>query len=143
MSRQDERDAWTKMAERQGNWETRVTPQKASKYGNRPVLVNGHRFDSKKEGARYVELTYMLKAGTIAELELQPAFPLLCVKLYRNGWPITLEPVATYVADFQYLNLTTGEYIVEDVKSAGTRTAIYALKKKMVEAIHGITVREV
>ena len=36
------------------------------KYNNKPVVVDGVRYDSKKEYARWVELTLLQKAGETA-----------------------------------------------------------------------------
>jgi hypothetical protein len=46
--------------------------------------------------------------------------------------------VCTYVGDFDYWE--NGEYIVEDVK--GFLTPVFKLKRKLVKALHGITIRE-
>jgi len=37
----------------------------------------------------------------------------------------------------------TADVIVEDVKSGPTKTAAYRLRKKLVEAIHGVRIVEV
>ena len=65
---------------------------KRSKYGAMPTRIDGHRFDSKKEGIRYVLLKDMANKGEIEELELQPRFA-----IEING-----RKICTYVADFQY-----------------------------------------
>ncbi len=101
-----------------------------SKYGNVRTTVNGHAFASKKEAARYQELLLLEKAGEIEKLELQPRFP-----ISLNG-----QKVCTYVADFQYRE--NGHRIVEDVKSEGTRTAIYLLKKRLMKAVLWIEILE-
>ena len=51
--------------------------------------------------------------------------------------------VATYIADFSYFNVETHSVVVEDVKSKAIRTALYRLKKKLIEAQHEITITEV
>ena len=51
--------------------------------------------------------------------------------------------VATYIADFSYYDVETRSVVVEDVKSKATRTALYRLKKKLIEAQHDITITEV
>lgn len=112
-----------------------------SKYSAIPTVVEGYRFASKREAARYQALRLLERAKLIGELRRQPEFPLHVVRLYRNGWPISIVTVAKYVADFEYLMFDTGEIVVEDVK--GMRTPLYILKRKLAEAIHGITVREV
>jgi Protein of unknown function (DUF1064) len=101
------------------------------KYRNAPCTVDNVQFDSRAEASRYLELRLRQKAGEISELVLQPVFDLhVCGVL-----------VARYVGDFAYVE--NGERIVEDVKSAPTRTRLYVLKAKLMRAIHGITIREV
>lgn len=111
------------------------------KYHAVPVTMNGRRFASKAECWRFMDLQLMEQAGEITDLECQPEFPIHVVKLYRNGWPIEIATVAKYIADFQYTDLKTGEIVVEDVK--GVRTSTYTLKRKLVEAIHGIVITEI
>lgn len=103
--------------------------KRRSKYGNVQVTFDGKRFDSKKEGMRYVLLKDMVRHGEIEELELQPRFDIF----------INQIKICTYVADFRYR--LDGERIVEDVK--GMRTQVYKLKKKMVEAFYGFEITEI
>lgn len=49
----------------------------AHKYNAKKVTVNGIRFDSKKEAARYKELKALEHVGKIDMLELQPRFVLM------------------------------------------------------------------
>jgi hypothetical protein len=103
-----------------------------SKYGNKAVEMDGRRFASKREAARYAELALLQRIGTISSLECQPRFPLVV-----NG-----VKVATYVADFRYQD-SAGKVVIEDVKSDPTRTPIYRLKAKLLLALHGISITEV
>lgn len=109
---------------------------KRTKFHNVKVEIDGHRFDSKREGARYRELKLMEKAGMIRNLRLQVPFPLM----------VNQELVCKYVADFTYdeeIEWAAGKSwqpIVEDVK--GMKTAIYQIKKKLLRAIYGTTIRE-
>ena len=100
-----------------------------SKYGAIKTEVDGFVFASKREAHRYSELKLAERNGDISNLELQPKFPLIV-----NG-----KKVATYIADFRYKE--RGEVVIEDAK--GFRTAIYRLKKKIVEAQYGIEIVEV
>lgn len=113
--------------------------QKKTKYGNRKTEVNGIVFDSRKEAGRYQELLLLLKAGEIKDLKLQETFVL------QNGY-VTPEgrriKAITYRADFTYLD-GEGRKIVEDVKSAGTRTREYILKRKLMQDRHHVTIQEV
>ncbi len=102
------------------------------KFRNVPTEIDGIRFDSKKEAQRYVELKMLERVKEIRNLQMQPRFP-LCV----NG-----EKVCEYRADFQYVD-SGGKTVVEDVKSAGTKTPQYRIKIKLLRALTGIEVREV
>lgn len=104
-----------------------------SKFGNRITEIDGIRFASKREAARYAELKLLQRIGEIVELECQPRYPLTL-----NG-----VKLATYVADFRYRNVASGETVVEDVKSKPTITDVYRLKKKLMLALHGISLKEV
>jgi hypothetical protein len=94
-----------------------------SKYNAKPVIIDGHRFASLREGARYRVLSTWQAAGIIRDLELQPKFILLAGYRRENGkW----ERPTTYVADFRYVE--RGLVVVEDVK--GVKTETYKLKRK-------------
>lgn len=96
---------------------------KRSKFNAKPVIIDGHRFASTREGARYRVLSTWQAAGVIRDLELQPKFVLLPGYRRKNGkW----ERPITYVADFRYVE--RGVVVVEDVK--GMKTPIYQLKRK-------------
>ena len=110
-----------------------------NKYREKRTFIDGRCFASQKEGHRYQQLVILQRAKVIADLECQPVFPIHVVRLYRNGWPIEIATVAKYHADFQYTDLRTGEIVVEDVKGFRANEA-YRLRKKLVEAIHGITI---
>jgi hypothetical protein len=52
--------------------------------------------------------------------------------------------ICTYKGDFLYTVTETGETVVEDVKSSGTaKDPTFALKKKLLLAVHGIAVKVV
>lgn len=106
----------------------------ASKYKSRKVEVDGITFHSAKEAKRYGELKLLEKAGEIRELVLQPRFPL----------DVAGVKVATYVADFKYLERDEDDLwqlVVEDVK--GFRTPVYRLKAKLFSALYFFPIREV
>ena len=104
-----------------------------SKFGNRITEIDGRKFASKREASRYAELKLLERIGEIVELECQPRYPLTL-----NG-----VKLATYVADFRYRVVASGEIVVEDVKSKPTITDVYRLKKKLMLALHGIALKEV
>jgi hypothetical protein len=102
-----------------------------NKFNARPVVIDGRRFASTKEGARFAELRLLEKAGLIRMLEIQPQF--ICLV---NG-----DKIGVYRADFAYLE--HGKRVVEDVKSGPTKTALYRWKKRHVEAQYDIKIREI
>ena len=101
-----------------------------SKYGNQATYVDGRRFSSKREAARYQTLRLLELAGEIRALECQPRYPLVVAGV----------KVGTYVADFVYAT-AEGALVVEDAK--GVRTPVYRLKAKLLRALYGHEVREV
>lgn len=135
------RDGWTEWAKHHDTVSGAELP-KRQKYGAIKIHVDGYRFDSKREAARYHELKLMLGAGLIADLEVHPQFPLMVPELFQEG-PLTIHTIGRYTADFKYTDGRTGLVVVEDVKSKPTRTEAYQLRKKIVEANHGITIMEI
>lgn len=103
----------------------------AHKYGAKACEEDGYRFPSLAERAEYRRLKLRVLAGDIADLELQPRYPLVV-----NG-----VKVAVYVGDFRYRLVADGTLVVADVK--GVRTPVYALKRKLMRACHGIEITEV
>ena len=96
-----------------------------SKYKNKKVVVDGHKFDSIKESHRYGELKLLERAGKIKDLELQPKFELIpTIRTDKE----TLHKIS-YIADFMYQDCESGKMIVEDVK--GYKTDVYLLKKRL------------
>ena len=109
-----------------------------TKYNAVSCVIDGVRFASKAEAERYCELRLLLRAGQISNLEMQPKFPISI-----NG-----VKICTYVADFRYFSRDdgpqnqVGHLHVEDVK--GTKTPVYRLKKKLVEALYpGVKIEEI
>lgn len=111
--------------------------EKPRKFRNEPVVVDGRRYDSKREAARHKELIRLEKAGEISHLECQPRFKLSCGSepiLIRSGrYPNGRQAIATF--DFAYFD---GRHrVVEDVKGGkATQTEAYKLRKAIVEAMH-------
>jgi hypothetical protein len=106
-----------------------------NKYRNKKVTIDGHTFDSTKEGQRYQQLKLLLRANKISDLQLQPKFTLQ--DGFKTPWGKTIRAI-TYIADFAYRN-ERGEQIIEDVK--GVRTKEYLLKRKMMAKL-GIKITE-
>jgi len=110
-----------------------------NKYFNKKVIVDGIKFDSKKEAKRYTELKLLKKSGSIKELELQKVFELQ--PKYTNNKNENIRAI-TYKADFFYYDNKKERYIVEDTK--GFRTDTYKLKKKLFEYQYpNLTIEEI
>lgn len=100
------------------------------KYHNSKTVIDGIRFDSKKEAKRYLELKILEKAGAIKDLRRQ--VPYVLINKSRYGRAIK------YVADFVYYE--DDKLVVEDVK--GVRTPVYKLKKRLMAERFEIEVKE-
>ena len=110
-----------------------------TKYNNRNTQLDGITFDSRKEAARYRELSLLQRAGRISDLRMQVRFELLpaqygdsdqvYLKGPRKGQPKRrcIEKSVVYVADFVYTE--NGRSVVEDAK--GMRTKDYVIKRKL------------
>ena len=111
---------------------------KPNKYRNRRTTVDGIKFDSAKEAARYQSLLLLLRANRIGHLERQPEIEL---HVLRDGVLIKID---AYRADFAYYDYETAKQVYEDVKSPATaKDKLYVWKKRHVEAEYGIEIREV
>lgn len=87
-------------------------------------------FHSKAERRRWTQLRLLERAGEIQNLKLQEPFPLVV-----NGLKI-----GVYYADFSYVEVRTETAIIEDIK--GISTAVYKLKKRLVNALYGVDIVE-
>jgi hypothetical protein len=116
-----------------------------NKYRNKRTDVDGFKFSSQKETTRYMGLTLLRRAGEIIHFERQKRY-----SLEVNGMKI-----AEYVADFVYVEVKSGRWIIEDVKptfktekarkayQATPAYRMFAIKKKLMLACHNIEVIEV
>lgn len=102
------------------------------KYRNKPVVVDGIRFMSRKEARIYGELKLRKKVGDIKDFTLQPKFPLLP----KNDKFRAVH----YVADFLVL-YHNGKEEVWDVKGY-KKDKVYLLKKKMMYWKHNVLIVE-
>lgn len=108
-----------------------------SKYNNVKTEYGGHKFDSKKEAARYQQLLLLEAAGKISRLRLQPRYDIVV-----QGIPIKIRSKkcpngrkVQYVADFEYREIGKDsiKLVIEDVK--GMKTPVYKLKRALMEAM--------
>lgn len=104
-------------------------PKKRSKYNNEKTVVDGIKFDSKKEAEYYIQLKLLKKAGEIRDIGLQPKFELQ-PGFEKNG--VKYQPI-TYIADFVITN-NDGTTEIVDVK--GVKTQVFKIKKKLFEYMY-------
>ena len=108
---------------------------KESKYHNKPVVIRGERFDSRKEYRRCCELRLLERAGEVKDLKRQVKFELIPKQ--------ESERACYYKADFVYYEKDrdgTWKYVVEDCK--GAKTDVYKMKRKLMLHVHKIKIRE-
>lgn len=106
-----------------------IMAKRPNKYGAVKTTVDGTKFDSKREANRYLALKARESAKEIRDLKTQVKYPVF----------IKEKKICDYIADFTYFS-GDGDLIVEDCK--GFKTAMYRLKKKLVEASYGIRILE-
>lgn len=98
-----------------------------NKYHNRKTVIDGIKFDSKKEADYYCELRIRRMAHEIAGFDMQVPF-ILQEAYKRQGKNVQ---AIKYIADF-VVTYPDGRKEVVDVK--GLRTEVYKLKKKLLLA---------
>ncbi len=122
----------------------KLISKKPSKYRNVKTVVDGITFDSKKEARQYRELEFLKNCGKIRNLRRQVEVPI----------DINEKHICSWIADFVYEEKLPYDCLIGgavqwakiyvDVKSEITRKLpVYRIKKKLVEAVHGIKIKEV
>ena len=96
---------------------------KRSKYGAKPTVVDGIRFDSQAEARYYERLKLRVAAGEVS--------------YFLRQVPLHLPGNTRYVLDFLEV-LADGSIRHVDVK--GVQTDVFRLKKRQVEALYPITI---
>lgn len=110
------------------------------KYRNTKTVVDGLKFDSKREAARYVELKLLQKAGKITGLAMQVPFKL--VDSVKFSDERRTKPAVRYIADFVYTCMESCKVVVEDVKSPATASLPeFRTKRHLMLALRGIEVK--
>ena len=105
--------------------------------GTKRIVVNGEKFDSKREYERWLVLKDMEKAGEIGNLQRQIRIPLWGKEdMIRTATGLQMH----YVADFGYFDNKLGVYVYEDAK--GWPTDVYKMKKAILLAM-GQEIKEV
>lgn len=126
----------------------RIRNYQYNKYGNGACYVDGIRFDSKREGRRYRELSLLEKAGEIKDLQRQVRYVLIPQQREPDTVGVrggikkgkVIEQECAYVADFVYYT-SDGLLVVEDTK--GMRTRDYIIKRKLMLHKYGIRIHEI
>ena len=99
--------------------------KKGQKYKNKEIIIGGIKFDSTKEGKRYLVLKDYETQGVISDLRLQVKFELIPaikedyikhLKTKDKVMTRTLQLPINYICDFAYIK--DGEEIIEDVKAS-------------------------
>lgn len=126
-----------------------VRREKGKKYGNKTVLHEGEKYDSKKELNRFLFLRDAERRGLISDLKRQVKFELIpaikeqqIVHLKTKDKIIerTVQLAISYTCDFSYMK--DGQLVIEDVKASPQMLPKeFQLKFKMMRYFHGITVR--
>ena len=116
----------------------KIISKKKNKYRNQKVEVDGIKFDSRKEANYYSDLLIKKKAGLIADFERQVRFDIIVNNIQ----------IAKYFLDFKVINVdgTISYYDVkgkDKVSGKWITTDVFALKKKLVEAIYSIKIEKV
>jgi hypothetical protein len=118
---------------------------KRSKHGNKKVIVDGEKFDSLREFARWNELRKLERAREIGELRRQVVY-VLAPSVVLGG---RKKPAWRYVADFVYRKIDpknkngypNGEFVIEDCKSPHLRKdPVFRAKQHMMKHVHGIDI---
>lgn len=87
-------------------------------------------YASKTEARRAGELRLLQAAGKISDLREQVPFELIPKQVGERN--------VQYVADWTYLE--NGVFTVEDCK--GVKTPEYVIKRKLMQHVHGIRIKE-
>lgn len=120
-----------------------------NKFRAKKTIVDGMKFDSKKEYIRYKELQKLQEEGQITELKRQVKYVLIPTQrsnkeLDKYGKFKVLERECNYKADFVYRD-KEGNLHVEDTKGCkkGSSYELYVIKRKLMLKVHGIRIEEV
>lgn len=100
--------------------------KKYHKYNATITTIDGIKFASKKEGNHYRNLKILQQNGDII--------------FFLRQVPFHLPGNVKYVCDFMVL-WPNGDITFEDVK--GFKTSLYVTKKKLVESLYPIKIKEI
>jgi len=112
-----------------------VNKTKSSKFNNVKSEIDGHTFDSNKEAEFYGSLKIKKNAGLIKDFNMQVQYDILVNNIH----------IAYYYLDFKIEN-NDGSFEYIDIKGKDKKsnkfikTGVFALKKRLVEAIYHIKI---
>ena len=112
-----------------------VNKTKSSKFNNVKSEIDGHNFDSNKEAEFYGSLKIKKNAGLIKDFSMQVQYDILVNNIH----------IAYYYLDFKIEN-NDGSFEYIDIKGKDKKsnkfikTGVFALKKRLVEAIYQIKI---
>ena len=112
-----------------------VNKTKSSKFNNVKSEIDGHTFDSNKEAEFYGSLKIKKNAGLIKDFSMQVQYDILVNNIH----------IAYYYLDFKIEN-NDGSFEYIDIKGKDKKsnkfikTGVFALKKRLVEAIYQIKI---
>lgn len=114
---------------------------KPTKYRNKPTTdADGIRHASKKQAARYRDLSLLMKSGEILMLAREVRFRLPGGVEYRADHVTATQRAIEVMAAL----VESGDLVIEDVKSEATRNdKVYKIKAKQMRECLGLPVREV
>lgn len=114
--------------------------QRKNKYNNQKTVIDGIKFDSKKEAEYYCQLKLLKKAGEIKDFGLQKKFEL------QEGFEKNSQkyrPIA-YYADFVVDHLDGTTEVIDIKSSKHFKTQVYRIKKKIFEYKYpDLTIKEI
>jgi hypothetical protein len=130
---QEQYDAYLARLKSPGTVSIATSTKRGPKYHNvKTTSADGIVHDAKGECERWEELRLLERSGAIRSLRRQVPFALV----------VSGVLVCTYIADFVYED--GAATVVEDRKSPRTRQlAAFRIKAKLMQAIHGLQIREV
>lgn len=108
---------------------------KRRKYGNKPTIVDGIKFDSAREAKRWQELKLLERAGHICALQRQVVYCL--AQSVKIAGEKRARPMMRYTADFVYMN-GHARPVVEDAK--GFSDKAFRMRQHLMKSVHGIDV---
>lgn len=112
--------------------------KKPHKYHAKTTVVDGIRFDSKREAERWSHLKLSERAGLISDLQRQVPFSLHAPVRDKAGDVVGMAIVSSYVADFVFIR--DGQRIISDAK--GALTQAYRAKRRHMLIEYGIIIEE-